>query len=74
MMKGCMKMEIKDFLELCKDKGNYKNCFINIYDKFTMETKKYKHIEDAIRDFGYFELKEWYLDFGALVIETRTQF
>ena len=39
-----------------------------------METKKYKHIEDVIRDFGHFELKEWYLDFGALVIETRTQF
>lgn len=67
-------MEIKDFLILCKDKGPYKNCFVNIYDEYLGKTTEYKKIEEAIRDFGQFELKTWYLELGALVITTNTRF
>lgn len=63
-------MKIKDFLELCKDEC----CYVSIFDEHTYETTEYKHIQEAIREYGYFPLNSWYMELGGLKIETRTQF
>ena len=63
-------MKIKDLLELCKDKC----CYIDIWDECTYETKNYRYVSEAIKDFGCFPIVKWYLELGRLKIETRIQF
>lgn len=47
-------MKVKDLLE------NYQgDNYIEIYDSFSWETKRYNNKESVIRNFGYFTVQSW---------------
>jgi hypothetical protein len=47
-------MKVKDLLE------NYQgDNYIEIYDIFSLKTKRYNNKESAIRDFGHFTVQSW---------------
>lgn len=47
-------MKVKDLL-----KSYQGDNYIEIYDSFSWETKKYNNKESAIRNFGHFTVQSW---------------
>jgi len=62
-------MKIKDFLE------NYDGiCNIAIKDRFDYSEHNYRHKEEAIRNYGYFSIKNWTIDNNNIIIYIQSQF
>lgn len=47
---------------------------VKIYDEYACVKKTYYHTLDALNDYGYFQMKQWSIEDGCVVIKTRTQY
>lgn len=65
-------MKIKDFL-----RSHSQDSKVVIFDNHERKERMFHHIDEAIREFGYFEVISWEMayEYGECIrIITRTQF
>ena len=47
---------------------------IKIYDMHSFDTCRFNNVNEAIRQFGYYTVREWKINDNVLKITIRTQF
>ena len=62
-------MKVKEFLENFTGDNH-----IKIYDMHSFDTHRYNNANEAIRQFGYYTVREWKIIDNVLKITIRTQF
>ena len=62
-------MKVKEFLENFTGDNH-----IKIYDIYSFDTHRYNNANEAIRQFGYYTVREWKIIDNVLKITIRTQF
>ena len=62
-------MKVKDFLKDFQGTNH-----IKIYDKSDFSTHRYNDANRAIKDYGYFSVRNWNIEENVLVITIQTQF
>ena len=67
------KILIKDFFESYKYKDEDDYCYVDLFDTYDGEYKKYEHVDELIADFGCFPIISWHLHYGALILTTSSR-
>ena len=62
-------MKVKEFLENFTGDNH-----IKIYEMHSFDTHRYNNANEAIRQFGYYTVREWKIIDNVLKITIRTQF
>lgn len=68
-----MKINIKDFLELCVNDF----CSISVYDQSTGKTEYFSHPQEVISKYGLFPVTSWEIEkfmVTRMAIKTKTEF
>ena len=47
---------------------------IKIYDMHSFDTCRFNNVNEAVRQFGYYAVREWKINDNVLKITIRTQF
>ncbi len=63
------RMKVKELLENFKGDNH-----IKIYDMHSFDTHRFNNANEAIRQFGYYTVREWNVVDNVLKVTIRTQF
>ncbi|RHP46418.1 hypothetical protein [Clostridium sp. AF32-12BH] len=62
-------MKVKEFLRVYSGDNQ-----VRIYDAFDFKSHQFTHVSEAIKEFGYYTVKEWNVIDDILLITISSQF